>query len=459
MKLQTSLAVSIFLTIAVLCSAQNTDSPGDWHVLHSDTLPFDIGQISLMLGRDQYLMASDSLYRLTELYPDDDALWFYLGQAQQHQGHYEASLESFNKALSLDPDNHYYYEAVLACYNILPSGAEKTDSLCAVMMERFPKLYRTPYMLTNLADNKLYRANSDSLAAVYYQQALALDEDYVPAILGLAECNRMSGNMAAYFVNIDKFIRIPYIDPGKKGEYVGRILFSSNKQERQIFRSQFNSMVDALVQTHQSDSTILNLAGYWHYQLGEIDKAAEYFLLYEQYYPQAIDAVYSLLFLYSDDAQASIEICDRALKRFSDKEIRCSLYSTKASFLHSLGQKKEAYKCFEQALKCQGDNPTTLNNYAYALYQDGVKIKKAEKMSRKAVELVPDNASFLDTYGCILFKLGKYEQARDYFKKCMVHGGKEHAECLYHYALTLKAMGEKDLAAYYMQLYENKIKK
>lgn len=458
MKLQTSIAVCLFLSLGVLCSAQNSIDPGDWHVSHTEALPYDIGEISLMLSRDQYLTASDSLYRLTELYPEDDALWFYLGQAQQRQGHFEAALQSFDTALALDPGNHFYYEAVLACYNILPNAIDKTDSLCAVMMERFPKLYRTPYMLTNLADNKLYREDSDSLARVYYEQALALDEDYTPAILGLAECNRMSGNMAAYFVNIDKFIRQPYIDPSKKSDYVGRIVFSTTAQERQIYFKQLCDMVDAVVDTHPADSSSLNLAGIWYYQAGDTEKAAEIYRIYEKACPENISPVYTLLFLYKNDVQAASEICDRALKRFSDKQIRCNLYSTKASILHDAGRKKEAYKCFDRAIKCQPDDATTLNNYAYVLFQDGVKIRKAEKMSRKAVELEPDNASFLDTYGCILYNLGKYEQARNYFKKCMVHGGKDHAECLYHYAITLQALGEKDLAAYYMQLYENKIK-
>ena len=84
--------------------------------------------------------------------------------------------------------------------------------------------------------------------------------------------------------------------------------------------------------------------------------------------------------------------------------------------------------------------------------------RKAEKLSRRAIELNPDNPSYLDTYGWILHLLGKDAEAKAIFKRCMVYGGKEHVEVLLHYSEVLKALGENDLARYYRQLYESKNK-
>lgn len=73
-------------------------------------------------------------------------------------------------------------------------------------------------------------------------------------------------------------------------------------------------------------------------------------------------------------------------------------------------------------------------------------------MSREAVEAEPENASYLDTYAYILYLLKDYEGSRTYFKRCIVHGGKNSKVTLEHYSLTLEALGEKDLANFYKNM-------
>ena len=53
-------------------------------------------------------------------------------------------------------------------------------------------------------------------------------------------------------------------------------------------------------------------------------------------------------------------------------------------------------------------------------------------MSKKAVELESDNASYLDTIGWILHLRGNDAEAKTYFKKAMIYGGKDSYECLNH---------------------------
>lgn len=77
-------------------------------------------------------------------------------------------------------------------------------------------------------------------------------------------------------------------------------------------------------------------------------------------------------------------------------------------------------------------------------------------MSRRAVELEPDNATYLDTLGWILYLLHKPEEAKPYFKHAMIYGGKDSAVVLEHYSKVLKALGEDTLASYYESLAEQK---
>lgn len=86
----------------------------------------------------------------------------------------------------------------------------------------------------------------------------------------------------------------------------------------------------------------------------------------------------------------------------------------------------------------------------------GKKLRKAEKMSRKVLATNPDNDSYLDTYGWILHLLGRDAEAKNYFKRAMIYGGKESATMLLHYSEVLEALGEKDLADYYRKLSETK---
>ena len=79
-------------------------------------------------------------------------------------------------------------------------------------------------------------------------------------------------------------------------------------------------------------------------------------------------------------------------------------------------------------------------------------------MSRVTVDLYPDNPTYLDTYGWILYLRGKAAEAKPYFKHAMLYGGKDNAVILMHFAAVLDKLGEKDLATYYRNLSESKKK-
>ncbi len=81
-----------------------------------------------------------------------------------------------------------------------------------------------------------------------------------------------------------------------------------------------------------------------------------------------------------------------------------------------------------------------LNNYAYHLSEIGEKLNDAKEMSKKTIEKEPDNASYLDTYGWILFKLKDYKNAVIYVDKAIKLGKNE--TLLEHLGDIYEAMGE-----------------
>ena len=79
-------------------------------------------------------------------------------------------------------------------------------------------------------------------------------------------------------------------------------------------------------------------------------------------------------------------------------------------------------------------------------------LKKAYAMSKKTIEAEPDNSTYLDTFGWILYLQGKALEAKPFFKHAMLYGGKESPVVLDHYAEVLYELKEYDLALVYWNL-------
>ncbi|MCS7053164.1 MAG: hypothetical protein NZM09_05465 [Ignavibacterium sp.] len=79
---------------------------------------------------------------------------------------------------------------------------------------------------------------------------------------------------------------------------------------------------------------------------------------------------------------------------------------------------------YERALMISPDDAIINNNYAYSLSTRGLQLERALKMVDIALEKDSLSSAFLDTKGWILFKLGKFEQAKFYVEKAIKFGTK-----------------------------------
>jgi tetratricopeptide (TPR) repeat protein len=67
------------------------------------------------------------------------------------------------------------------------------------------------------------------------------------------------------------------------------------------------------------------------------------------------------------------------------------------------GQFEASFKNYEDALKIDPDNTYVLNNYAYFLSLKNTQLERAEKLSKRSLELKPEENNYMDTYGWILY--------------------------------------------------------
>ena len=87
-----------------------------------------------------------------------------------------------------------------------------------------------------------------------------------------------------------------------------------------------------------------------------------------------------------------------------------------------------------------------LNNYAYYLSVEGRDLERALKMSARTLDEEPLNATFLDTYAWILFKMKRYNEALGYMEKALRYLETDNPEIYEHYGDVLFMCGEKEKA-------------
>ena len=103
---------------------------------------------------------------------------------------------------------------------------------------------------------------------------------------------------------------------------------------------------------------------------------------------------------------------------------------------------------YGQALDADPNNALALNTYANALAERETRLAEARAMAQRAVDLDPENASFLDTLGWIYVKLKQYAEAKTWIGKA-VATGQATAAVYEHYGDVHARLGDGDAARQY----------
>jgi tetratricopeptide (TPR) repeat protein len=125
-----------------------------------------------------------------------------------------------------------------------------------------------------------------------------------------------------------------------------------------------------------------------------------------------------------------------------DKEMLLQVLSLKADVYYKMKQYDKAFGTFDEAIKNNPGDMTILNNYAYYLAEQNLRLKEAESMARKVIETEKGNTTFLDTYGWVLYKRGKINEAAKIMESVINSGKEPDAEWYEHYGYILKKKKE-----------------
>lgn len=122
----------------------------------------------------------------------------------------------------------------------------------------------------------------------------------------------------------------------------------------------------------------------------------------------------------------------------NDEDMIVQVLSLKAEIYYRMGNYEETFRTFDEALKVAKNDMTILNNYAYYLAEKNIRLKEAESMAEKVIEIEKSNSTFLDTYAWVLYKRSKFREAEKVMKKVMEFKKDEDAELYEHYGFILK---------------------
>ena len=116
-------------------------------------------------------------------------------------------------------------------------------------------------------------------------------------------------------------------------------------------------------------------------------------------------------------------------------------YTRLADNYHSLKEHENSDKYYDKALAIDPNDPLVLNNYSYYLSVRKEQLEKAERMSRKCNEIRPGEPSYEDTYGWILYVMGRYQEAKTWLQKAIDNGGGTNGTILEHMGDVLFKLG------------------
>lgn len=181
----------------------------------------------------------------------------------------------------------------------------------------------------------------------------------------------------------------------------------------------------------------------------DIDSIIKYSEIARKIHPEVPDFYfYSVIgYINKEDNKKAFEIADEGLKRAqTGSAVYNNLMVVHADLLSEMGDKKGAIQGYEKAYVLMPNNPSLLNNYAYALATTGGDLDKAETLASDAVKLNSTESSYLDTYGWILYLKGKYDLAKIYLESAIRNGGEQSDTIMDHYGDVLIKLDLKEEA-------------
>jgi len=406
----------------------------------------------------------------------------------QRAGKYEEALGLLNKAIEktgADEDLLIHKEQIFVKMNKLDSTAKIIKQLISLD----PTQGKYYILLGELYDNN----KEHDKALKLYQQALqSLPND--PSIqFGLAQHYIRVKDTVHYEEYVKKAITNNGLDAETQLGILLPYLQSLGNDESK--KKQGLALVEQLVAQHKDNAQVLAMYGEILVLNNNYEKAAEQYKKSIALDPSRFYLWQRLLSLYADKkgADSLIYYGQKAMRLFpnqalvhylygvglmnksnfpeaikainraidlqpeDDTSLLVQMYSVLGDIYNTTKQPVLSDSVFDHVLRITPNNAMVLNNYAYYLSERNVRLTDAEKMSARSLQLQPGTSTYMDTYGWILYKEGKYNNAKEYIQKAIdIDGANADAALYEHLGAVYYKLNEIDKAVQLWQKAKEK---
>lgn len=355
---------------------------------------------------------------------------------------YERAVEDAQKLVEYDPTDGQYYQLLAETYELMGLSDKAQE-----VYEQMSQLEGSSSKISLVMAQKYFEQGEDekgiqALKKVYEDPEVDIDRK-VQLLLSLYELE--SAQKIPFQEKIKELLEIlEQVHPDEAKTYS---IFGDFYLQREDYSNARDKFIKAL----EYDNTRFPI---WNQILLLSFELNDFKGMYE-YGEQALDffPAQPVVYLYKGIGALKTGKYDEAIETLNyGKDLVFENDVLKAEFFQNMGDahysKKEFNKAFinyDRSLELNRDNPFLLNNYSYYLSLQKIHLDKAEKMALEANQLIPEQPSFMDTYGWVLFQKGDYKNALIWIERAF-KSDPNSPTINEHYGDVLYKLGKKDEA-------------
>ncbi len=410
--------------------------------------------IECLHNKLQYNQAVEVYQRLIKNHPQRPDFYEGLAGEYMYAGNYEKSFKTFDDLEKKFGQNETFSLNKIKLLKQLKKTTE-TEAELKKLIQSDPKEAR---YYTYLAE--FYQDNNQNQKAVdTYKEALKLDANNPMVHLALAEYYKSQGDKESFFSEI----KIAFSNPDLESDAKLKILISYFQltQNSPEYLPQAYELCDLMIKTHPTTADTHSIYGDFLYRDKKTKEAHEEYLLAIKFDKSTFSVWNQLMFceaelmdykaldMHSSEAielfpsqsspyyfnglsniqlknytKAAQSLNDGIEFVYNNNQLLVEFYTYLGDVYNAQKDYEKSDKAFENGLKVDPDNTLILNNYAYYLSLRKSNLEKAEKFSKRSNELSPNNRSYIDTYGWILYQLGKYKESEEWLLRAVKMGAK-----------------------------------
>jgi len=450
--------------------AADLDPENTWYQLY-------LAEVQQMKG---HIKESIGIYeKLAGKYPNEMDYFYQLGALYIMSEKYKDAIHIYDKIeekAGISEDISIQKEKIYLSLNDISGAQKELENLVAAYPEN-------PKFLSILAEFYLSNKMQDKALAAY-KKISDIDPGNPYIHMSMADYYRKAGLKDKAFEELKLGFANPALDIDTKVNIL--LSFYSSNQLFDEKKDEAYALVKLLVDVHPNDPKSHSIFGdllfqdkkyaesrdeflhvitldsskyvIWEevmrldLQLEKYDHLSEFGKKAIELYPEQ-----PLVFFFTGIADLQLKHYDDAARLFvsgsklvvNNDELLSQFYMYLGDTYHALEKPVESDKYYQKSLDAKSDNSYVLNNYAYYLSVRNTELTKAEAMAKKAVALDTANSSFEDTYGWVLYRLGKFEEARTWIGKALKDKDGASAEVLEHYGDVMFRLGDPAQALEY----------